>query len=76
MSQHSSHNAIDAVSINQVEHGKNYTQISAAAHNHFSNVLGPDDDAAHLHHLHLDNESGIGCGHKKFLKSPVSGAEE
>ena len=69
MSQHSFGNAIDAVLINQVELGKNYKQISATACKHFTNVLGPDDDAAHLHHLYLDNGSGIGCGPKKFLKS-------
>ena len=55
MSQHSFGNAIDAVLINQVELGKNYKQISATACKHFTNVLGPDDDAAHLHHLYLDN---------------------
>lgn len=69
MSQHSFGNAIDVVSVNKLDLGKNHRQLSAAACNHFTNVLGPDDDAAHAHHLHLDDGPGIGCGPRKFLKS-------
>jgi len=69
MSQHSFGNAIDVVSVNNVDLGKNYRQLSAAACKHFTNVFGPDDDAAHSHHLHLDSGPGIGCGPRKFLKS-------
>ena len=69
MSQHSYGNAIDVVSVNGVDLGHNHKELSAAACKYFTNVLGPNDDAAHSHHLHLDHGPGIGCGPKKFLKS-------
>ncbi len=69
MSQHSFGNAIDVVSVNKLDLRKNHIELSAAACKYFTNVLGPDDDAAHAHHLHLDDGPGIGCGPRKFLKS-------
>ncbi len=69
MSQHSYGNAIDVVSVNGKDLSQNYKELSAVACKYFTNVLGPDDDAAHANHLHLDNGPGIGCGPRKFLKN-------
>ena len=67
MSQHSYGNAIDVVSVNGTDLSQNHRELSAAACRHFTNVIGPEDDAAHAHHIHLDNGPGIGCGPRKFL---------
>ena len=69
MSQHSYGNAIDVVSVNGKDLSQNYKELSAVACKYFTNVFGPADDAAHAHHIHLDNGPGIGCGPRKFLKS-------
>ena len=67
MSQHSYGKAIDVVSVNGRDLGQNHRELSAAACKYFTNVIGPEDDAAHAHHIHLDNGPGIGCGPRKFL---------
>ena len=68
MSQHSYGNAIDVVSVNGTDLSQNHRELSAAACRYFTNVIGPEDDAAHAHHIHLDNGPGIGCGPRSFLQ--------
>ncbi len=69
MSQHSYGNAIDVVSVNDRDLKENYRELVSVACRYFTNVLGPDDDAAHSNHLHLDNGPGIGCGLRKLLRA-------
>ena len=79
MSEHSFGNALDIVSINGAVVGSDWQNNTPqeqllkssydAACNIFSNVIGPDDNALHAEHLHLDNGWGFGCALEPIKRS-------
>ena len=76
MSEHGYGTAIDITAIDgamvgqdwgkQTSKGKILAQALAQACEHFTNVVGPDDNSLHANHFHLDTGLGLGCHFKLF----------
>ena len=74
MSEHSYGTAIDIVTLNgakiledwgaSTSKGRFLSSAFTSACQHFSNVIGPDDNHLHKGHLHLDTGLGLGCAFK------------
>lgn len=74
MSEHSYGTAIDIVTLNgakiledwgaSTSKGRFLSSAFTSACQHFSNVIGPDDNHLHKGHLHLDTGLGLGCTFK------------
>ena len=80
MSEHGYGTAIDITAIDgamvgqdwgkQTSKGKILAQALAQACEHFTNVVGPNDNSLHANHFHLDTGLGLGC-HFNLLTSEL-----
>ena len=68
MSQHSYGNAIDITGIDGVEISEKWKGPAKLACKYFNNVLTPETNKAHAHHLHLDMGFGIPCWLKQLIE--------
>jgi len=50
----------------QTLNGKILAKAFIQACEHFTNVVGPDDNSLHANHFHLDTGLGLGCHFKLF----------
>ena len=70
-SQHSFGNAIDISRIDGISISQSWRKQSEIACFYFRNILTPDTNNAHAHHIHLDDGLGIPCWMTKLKNSFV-----
>ena len=86
MSEHSYGTAMDIVTLNgakiiedwgaSTSKGRYLNGAFTSACQHFSNVIGPDDNHLHKGHLHVDTGLGFGCTFKPLKQYLIEFVEK